>query len=76
LLISVLWLGIMNHFKIIIWVDAKYTYTEKSFAKVALMGEVFRGHRTKLVRWIDAFGHESSLLDLDIAHLMLVSFSP
>jgi len=51
--------------KLILWVDAKYTYLEKSFGKVSLMGPPFKGHHTKLHRWADVVGHESAFLDPD-----------
>jgi len=65
-------IGIVNRCFLLIWVDAKYTYTEKSFVKVALMGNAFPGHRTKVEKWVDSFGHESSFLDPEVADLILV----
>jgi hypothetical protein len=65
-------IGQVYDVKLLIWVDAKYTYTEKSFVKVALMGAPFRKHRTKIARWADIFGHESELLNPNITALLNV----
>jgi len=56
-------LGQVYNLKLLLWADAKYTYVEKSFIKVALMGAPFPKHRTKIYRWGDLFGHEVELLD-------------
>jgi len=56
------------------WVDAKYTYKEKSFLKIALMGPPFPKFRSKIYRWADLMGHESALLDPELCDEIIVLF--
>ena len=64
--------GQVYKLKLLLWADAKYTYREKSFIKVALMGAPFPKHRSKIYRWGDLYGHEVELLDRRLVAPILV----
>jgi len=63
--------GYEHEVKLLIWIDAKFTCFEKSFAKISLMSEVFVGWKSSLERWVDLEGHEDQFLRKDVLEKML-----
>jgi len=63
--------GIEYEVKLLIWIDAKYTCFEKSFAKISLFSPVFEGWKSTIERWVDLEGHEAQFLRKDVLEKML-----
>lgn len=62
----------MQELRLILWIDAKFTHFEKTFAKISLSGTCFPGHRSRIMRWIDLMGHETAILEEEFASEILV----